>query len=284
MIFLGTAAADGFPNPFCNCPLCVEARRRPELSRLRSSFLLDARNLIDCGPDFNAAVIRNHLDVSDLRNIYLTHTHEDHFCPSNAGLLSMSRTRTDLPINLYLSEQAYAVVTRQLDLLRDAFGQNDAVKAVTKGRVLLHPVRPGEAFESDGYEVLPVHSTHTASSVENAINFRFTKDGKSLLYACDTGYYIQESLDVLKGSRLDYLVMEGTWGNTTTKPEDSHLHAYAFLKQLDTFKKYDIIREDTKIYCTHINHKHEWNHETYQAFFDSNPDYKVTVAYDGLEI
>ena len=51
--------------------------------------------------------MRHGVDVTGLKNIFLTHTHEDHFCPSNAGLLSMSRTRQDMPIDLYLSEMAY---------------------------------------------------------------------------------------------------------------------------------------------------------------------------------
>jgi len=73
-------------------------------------------------------------------------------------------------------------------------------------------------------------------------------------------------------------------GDRTGKPEGSHLHAYAFLKQLDIFLDYGIIRADTRIYCTHINHKHDFNHDAYQKFFDNNTAYDVTVACDGLTI
>jgi len=92
------------------------------------------------------------------------------------------------------------------------FGTADSIRALKEGRVNLHPVRLGEEFPAGGYEVMAVNTTHEASTTETAINYRFLKDGKSLLYACDTRYYIQESLDYLKGSSLDYLIMEGTWG------------------------------------------------------------------------
>lgn len=284
MRFLGTAAADVLPGPLCDCPICREARLSPERGRLRSMFLLDHENLIDCGPDLAAAVMRHGVDITGLKNVFLTHTHEDHFCPSNAGLIEMSRTHRDLPVTLYLSEAAYRSIMKKYELLKDAFPTADAVIALRAGLVLLRPVRVGESFRAGGYEVFAVNTTHKASETETAINYRFVKGGKSLLYACDTGYYTEESLEYLKDSRLDYLILEGTWGSTTDKDPTSHLNGPAFLEQLEIFAGYGIIRDDTEIFCTHVNHKHAWNHAAYQAFFDSHTERNVTVAYDGLVI
>ena len=284
MLFLGTAAADVLPNPLCNCPLCTDARHNPKMGRLRSMFLLDPENLIDCGPDLAAAVMRHGADITNLKNVFLTHTHEDHFCPSNAGLIEMSRTHHDTPVTLYLSEAAYRSVMRKHDLLKADFPTADSIVSLESGIVLLYPVKTGISFLAGGYDVLAVQTTHKASPTETAINYRFKKGGKTLLYACDTGYYIQESLELLAGSRLDYLILEGTWGSLTDKDSSSHLNGPAFIDQLKIFAKYDIIRDNTKIFCTHINHKHEWNHAAYQAFFDQNTKRDVTVAYDGLMI
>lgn len=284
MQFLGTAAADVLPNPLCNCPLCRQARLHPTSGRLRSMFLLDSENLIDCGPDLAAAFMRHGVNAADLKNIFLTHTHEDHFCPSNAGLLTMSRTHKETPVTLYLSEMAYESVLRKYTLLSKEFPSTDCIEALDKGAVILHPVPIGIPFSAGGYDVLAVNTTHKASATETAINYRFSKDGKSLLYACDTGYYIPESLELLKGSRLDYLILEGTWGSETGKDPTSHLNGPAFIEQLEIFAQYDIIRDDTKIYCTHINHKHDWDHDAYQEFFRQNTRRDVTVAYDGLFI
>ena len=284
MQFLGTAAADVLPGPLCSCPICRDARGDPKRGRLRSMFLLDEENLIDCGPDLAAGAMRHGVDLSGLKNVFLTHTHEDHFCPSNAGLIRMSRTRPDMPVNLYLSESAYASVLRKADFYAVAFPTADSVRALQDGTLLLHPVKAGEPFSAGGYEVLPVDTTHHASPTETAINYRFRKDGRSLLYACDTGFYTPESLELLRGSHLDLLIMEGTWGNRTDKSTVSHMNAYAFSRQLETFGEYGIIDQHTGIYCTHINHKHDLNHEAYQAWFDRNAPYRVCVAYDGLKL
>lgn len=284
MQFLGTAAADVLPNPLCDCPLCRDARKSPKMGRLRSMFLLDSENLIDCGPDFAASVMRHGIDITNLKNVFLTHTHEDHFCPSNAGLIEMSRTHHNDPVTLYLSESAYQSVIRKAELMKAEFSTADSIIALNLGIVLPQPIKTGIPFFAGGYEVLAVDTTHKASPTETAINYRFKKGEKSLLYACDTGYYIPRSLEQLEGSRLDYLILEGTWGSETKKDASSHLNGPAFIDQLEIFAKYGIIRDDTKIYCTHINHKHEWNHDAYQSFFLQNTHRNVTIAYDGLII
>lgn len=285
MQFLGTAAADVLPNPFCNCPICTDARDRGDSGRLRSLFLLDEESLIDCGPDLASAAMRHRVDLTGIRRIFLTHTHEDHFCPSNAGLLLMSCTRPDVAVDLYCSEEAAAFMLQaSTSIMAMGYGLLDSVEAVEKEIVRICPVLPGRGFDAGGYQVMPVRTTHRASGVETALNYRFTKNGRSILYACDTGWYVKESLELLRNSQLDVLVMEGTWGSRDDQPEDSHLHGRAFVRELEIFSDYKIIRSDTRIFCTHINHKHEWNHEAYQAFFDSATPFHVTVARDGMKV
>lgn len=284
MLFLGTAAADVLPGPLCSCPICSEARQNPAMGRLRSMFMLDGENLIDCGPDFAAAVMRHGADITRLKNIFITHTHEDHLDYSNAGLIKYSRTRPEEPVDVYMSEMALESVMRLYQMIRGAFSKRDSVQTMDKGLVRLHPVRAGEHYSVGGYEMMPVNTTHHASASETAYNYLFKKNGKSLLYATDTGFYIEESLELLKGTQLDFLVMEGTWGDRTDKPTTSHMNAFAFVEQLEIFRRYDIIRADTEIFCTHINHKHNLNHDAYQRWFREHTDYHVTVAYDGLNI
>lgn len=60
MIFLGTGAAEMYPNPFCSCEKCERV------------------TCIDFGPDVLAASQQYNAPLYDLRNIYLSHTHEDH--------------------------------------------------------------------------------------------------------------------------------------------------------------------------------------------------------------
>ena len=52
MLFLGTAAAECCPNPFCSCDFCERAAIRLILVNGDAGvLLLDQENLIDFGPD-----------------------------------------------------------------------------------------------------------------------------------------------------------------------------------------------------------------------------------------
>ena len=284
MHFLGTCAADGMPNPFCICKLCQDARKHPARQRFRSMFLLDEKNLIDCGPDLNAACAKSGVELSMLENIYITHTHSDHFCISNSGLMEMSTTRRKEPIDLFLSEAAYERAVMLLHAFGKPIRQDNEAGHMGNELIRLHPVRVGEAFEQDGYRILPVDTTHRVSKAETAINFLFEKDGFKLLYACDTGYYQPETIELLRNARIDVLVLEATWGNRTDTSTASHLNCEAYLDMLDILLKADIIRPDTRCYASHINHKHDLNHDQMQQWFDEHSKMSVTVAWDGLVV
>lgn len=282
MQFLGTCAADGMPNPLCSCKICQDARKNPRHQRFRSMFLVDEKNLIDCGPDFNASCMKFNLDLSTLENVFITHTHEDHFCTSNSGLLHMSASRNTVPLDIYLSEGGYKMTLELREAMGSKFTYFDAVGDFDKGIVRLHPVKIGEYFEKGGYRIMAVETTHRVSQWERAINYLFEKDGQKLLYACDTGYYTPESIELLRGKQVDTLVMECTWGNRTDRSTSSHLNCEAFLDMLDILLDAQIIHSDTKIFATHINHKHDLNHTELQAWFDQHSKLPVVVAYDGL--
>ena len=53
--FLGTAASEGIPNPFCNCELCTKARHEGGKDvRTRASALIDGVIQIDLSPEWSA--------------------------------------------------------------------------------------------------------------------------------------------------------------------------------------------------------------------------------------
>ncbi len=283
MRVLGTGAADMLPAPFCDCPLCRAAREPPEHVRLRSHFLLDPESLIDFGPDLGASCARDRIDLTGLARVFVTHTHQDHFCFANAGLLQMSRTRKG-PLDVYLSEGAL----KGLEAVYIPGGELNAgmgkAAAHVRDRIRFHSVRAGEPFRAGPYTVTAVDTTHRVSELECAVNYLFVHDsGKKLLYACDTGYYQEAALATLEDAQIDVLVMEATFGSNRENDTASHLNAWAFRDMLDIFLKRGIIRPDTRVFASHINHKHTFTHELYQAWFHENAPIPVTVARDGLE-
>jgi hypothetical protein len=77
--FLGTAAANAFPEAFCNCRNCAQARMSGGRSlRKRSAAVINDDLLIDLGPDIMAASQIHLRPLHQVRYCLQTHPHADH--------------------------------------------------------------------------------------------------------------------------------------------------------------------------------------------------------------
>ena len=285
MQFLGTGAAACIPCPFCDCPICEEAREDPRQMRFRSMFLLDEKNLIDCGPDLAAATMRFGINLSRLENVYVTHSHQDHFLTGNSGLHQMSRTRKHIPVDVFLSEAAYEAVMRRYERIREEFNHLDAVSDYRTGRMRLHPVKIGVPFEQGGYRVMAVEGRHRVGEKENAIHYLFEKsDGTRLLYASDTGVYLPDSVELLRGKRIDILVLECNGDLGAAEDAVQHMNLAGFAGMVELLLDAEAIRPDTRIYATHFGHGRTLTMAETQVWLDGNVKLPVTMAYDGLKI
>jgi phosphoribosyl 1,2-cyclic phosphodiesterase len=82
--FLGTAAANAYPEAFCRCDNCEQARALggPSL-RKRSSLLINDDLLIDLGPDIMTASNMHGHPLFNVRYCLQTHGHADHLDTSH---------------------------------------------------------------------------------------------------------------------------------------------------------------------------------------------------------
>lgn len=89
LTFLGTGAANAYPEAFCRCENCLRARALvgPSL-RKRSAALINDDLLIDLGPDIMTAASIHGCPLTHVRYCLQTHGHADHLDPSH--LLSRS--------------------------------------------------------------------------------------------------------------------------------------------------------------------------------------------------
>jgi phosphoribosyl 1,2-cyclic phosphate phosphodiesterase len=97
LTILGSAAAEGVPALFCDCPTCHEARRRGGRDLRRRTTYLWEDVLVDLGPDLLSQTLAFGLDLAPLRHALITHTHGDHFLPessSSAAPVSPSSRRS----------------------------------------------------------------------------------------------------------------------------------------------------------------------------------------------
>jgi len=276
------------PNPMCGCDVCKRAlaSKDPREKRCRSAFLLDEKNLIDCGPDVTSACARNGLSLQNLKHIFLTHTHSDHF--STSTLENLQMCITDAPqLKIFMSQTAYDGLIR---LGNAMIQQNYTDFSVQAKRWPTHctlvPIQPFRDYQVDDMIVSAVVGRHPGMFIgENSLNYLFRKSGKNLFYASDTGLFFSETFEYLKGFRLDTLIIENAFGKRELARETSkHMNLEFLFETVDQLIAQGTVDSNTQIYVTHIGHKGGLLHGEMNQLLQERYGDQICAAHDGMQI
>ncbi len=286
MRFMGTGAGEGVPTPFCRCRVCEHARKAGGKEiRLRSSFRVSKEMQIDFGADIFAACIRTGLDMYDLKYLLITHTHDDHFGPFNLYLKSLISRGNGEKVHVYLNEDAYGLVEKYDSLGFD--GSSSFYSDCMKKDFEFHQLHFWKEEKIGDFLVTPIKGEHRGHLEKNSANYLVVlPDGKRMLYALDTGFYGVETLSFLKNVRLDYFIVEGTFGSADRgEMPYSHLDLNSAYNLCRRLFEQNTVTPDTRVYLTHINQEQDYTHEEMTAVCaERKTPYQITVAYDGLQI
>ena len=105
------------------------------------------------------------------------------------------------------------------------------------------------------------------------------KDGKSLLYALDTGGYEADMREILLRHHLDLVVMEGTGGLSSCG--DGHMCLEKNVYWRDWMVTHGIITPETPFVLSHLSPHWTPPHDQY---VEIAAKCGMVVAYDGMEI
>ena len=290
-IFLGTGDSKGYPCPNCRCVACEEARRLGgKAIKTRSDFLIDEHSVIDFGPDILCQMLTANVMMDSIKNVFMTHSHFDHISISSLLLLNEGTGARTTPINFFGPKGA-------LEFVEDMARRNTYRSGTREGiysysHLKYCPLDYFETVETDGIRVTTLKSSHEGWGVnELGFNYIVEKDGKTLLYATDTGWYPDETWEFLKNSdfKFDYVIMENTYGkdprNIIKLYAGGHLNTTNFFMMLDKLVECGNMTKDTPVYVTHVA---DAGREPYNELVDAmenNGTYTdVQVAYDGQKL
>ena len=270
LLLLGSAAAEGWPAPFCDCLHCMEARRRggPNL-RSRSGALIDGDLKIDFGPDTASQMQRARQSLSGLKTLLFSHQHRDHIAP--AELCWMVPPGSQTPITKPILVAGNAPV---LEMLRAETEHSPKLAALLNLRLL-------EPFQSvttpQGDEITPFPADHVAE----ALLLRIRRDGKMLFYGHDSGFYPAETLDALQtGPTLDIILLDCTSGARPVNNRN-HMNVEGVIEMTAELRRRGIVTLQTRVIATHFSHNGGWLHEELvQKFLPHG----IEVAFDGMRI
>ena len=175
ILLLGTAAAEGWPCPWCGCDACAHARRAGGRDiRSRSNALLDGVVKVDFNADTLMQVQRAGRDLTALSTLVFTHAHNDHCTPAELQYRGPWFVTQAPPPLLHVYGSAEV-----MEEVRAALDDPDAL------RLELHP--PLEPFQAvttpDGTEILPLPAAHAPGT----LLLRLTRNGRHLFYGHDFG-------------------------------------------------------------------------------------------------
>ncbi len=267
--YLGTAAAEGIPGIFCTCNTCERARKAGGKNiQTRSQALIDDNLLIDLPPDTYMHILHGGLNLNNIEHCLITHPHQDHFYPDELSMREPGFCVADKHLTLYSGKNAHEIICDYIER-RNLKVNTSAVQ-----------VYPYKSFYADAYKITPIPATHD-EKIDSMI-YAIEKDGKSILYAHDTGILTDESWNFIENSgiKFDYVSIDCT--GVLLK---GWTHGHLSLDTCEMFKNKLIECNTVKVstvYC--INH---FSHNSL-AIRDEIVPYAeksgFLVSYDGLEV
>lgn len=283
LFFLGTGAGEGYPGYWCECPHCTYARRhRGKNLRTNSCLAINEELLIDIGPSSFDNAARFGVNLTQIKTLLITHPHEDHLYPQNLywravdeKFLKMDYVRqmshggprfTEIPeLNIYGNRFV-------IDLLKNSFEIHENHK------MTLNEIQEGKKFGSDGYEIIPVRGNHGAAAGFSH-SYIIQKEGKTILYALDSGTYDEDQFELMKQFQYDAVIMEGTTG--LNEQYDGHMCLVNNIRMRDELEKYGCLRPDSRFILTHMSPHWCPPHDWYESIVSVE---RMELAYDGREI
>jgi len=280
LTFLGTSAANAYPEAFCMCSNCRGARAEGGRSlRKRSSALIDGDLLIDLGPDIMAAAQMHGIDLTGVQYCLQTHPHADHMDLSHLLSRSPGFGVVGAP-RLHFYASSATLERADETFKRDMWGHG-LFDPGTEGELnlQLHAVHPMQPIQVGPYRVTGFPANHAHGL--GALLYAIERDGRSVFYGIDTAALTEATWQAFHEHdvRFDLVVLDHTYG-----PEEiggDHLSARQLIEHARRMRAGGLLKEQGRVFGTHIAHEGNPPH-TELAAFASQHGYEI--AYDGLVV
>lgn len=266
--FLGTAASEGIPNPFCNCNVCTQSRQlKGKNRRTRASALIDNSILIDMSPEWACQLERENLTARNIKAVFFTHTHPDHF---NVGEF-VSRAagfaqNIDFPLQVFGNDCA----------IKGAFNALDGLQG---DRFVFNLLKPFISTSFGEYKVTPVLANH--AKMELCYNYLFEKDGKCFFYGLDSGFLPSETFEFLKSKKIDVAVLECTYAFKEGSRTNNHLNFASLYEEIEILRSQNTLSDNSVIITSHVSHSSGLLHDDLEALMK---EHNIVTAFDGMTV
>jgi len=133
-------------------------------------------------------------------------------------------------------------------------------------------------------EIYPLKAMHCLERKnEEALNYVIGRNSRYALIANDTGWWQDESWELIRGFKLDTAIIECTMGINPpyVNHRSGHLGANVSVEFRDKLLELGAITEKTPVFVNHFSHNGKGLHKDLCGFFEPHG---INVAYDGLTL
>lgn len=268
LYFYGTGASEGVPAVFCRCRNCEKIRKmRGRDFRSRTSCKIDEHLMIDFSMDIFDHMRYGGLDMNEIDDLIITHSHCDHFYPEE--LLHVAPPYSMSPQPGKLTVFGNEKVCERLEEL----GAGKISRYLE-----VHQIHNFQEIDRGSYSVKALPANH--DQTQECHLYIIRKDGKTLLYAHDTGYFLEETWDALEGEYFDGVVLDCTCCNGPSY-FGNHMGFEEDLKVKERMIEHRMAGSGTVFVATHFVHTYgPFQEEMEKAF----RPHGFIAAYDGMEV
>lgn len=281
--FLGTSAGEQFPALWCSCPVCAKARAIGGRNiRSNSAAFLSPDCMLDFGAEVFQQAAKFGIFMPDVQYLFVTHSHADHFYPQHLFWRWMEPGQ-NLPPD---EKHTFGPRFSHLKMLH-VYGNADVCKLIRehvkqedeeKYRMILHEVQYGIAGQAGDIYYLPLEAKHKDDQC-NAVNYILQRNGRTILYALDTGWFYEHTYELIRKFRYDLVVMEGTFGYGVDAPE--HFNMDKIERAIALFRKDDLLRDSALFCISHICPHFSPIHDEYAPILKEKV---ITLTFDGMKV
>lgn len=260
LTILGSGAADGWPNAFCECFSCVRAWSAGYI-RGQTSAILDDTVLIDCGPQTPYQAMRLGQSLAPVRVMVFTHAHSDHFGPQ--ALLHRSWVR-DGPLHI-IGPAAVIEAARMW--------------VSPHSNVTFTVVSAGDSVDTGAYRIRVLPANHRVIDDGDCVLFDIADaHGARMLWATDTGPLPLSWYQNVATAGYQMVCLEQTFGNH--KARGNHLNLDSFGDTVDRLRACGAVVDATTVLAVHLSH---FNPDEEQLQIRLK-EYGAVLGTDGLTI
>ena len=269
LLICGSGASEAIPALFCDCEICRQAwKNKGKDIRSRTAYQLGSGIRIDFGPDALLHRFRYDLHYEDLRHLFITHPHRDHFSP-----LEMNYHVHGPMGPAMLKEHTLTLYGTQPVI--DQF-QAGLVRDFSKMRLKLEtldPVRDTRVLEN-GIRVTGIRANH----VPGALNYIFEMpSGFTFFIGTDSGKFKEETWAVLREFHFDLMILDAAAGLLDIN--GGHCTAKQVRDIAARLRDEKIVDDATQLVTNHFAHCGGMLHKDLEEFYRP---LGIEPGYDGM--